>query len=104
MHFVRAIVIFLAVTGALNLGWETQVHAAQRADLTAAESATTGASAEEQEHSLPQKAPEIGRIGSFPITNSMLVSWGVALVLIIFARRAMRNVKEIPAGAQNFWE
>ena len=34
----------------------------------------------------------------------MLVTWVVALGLIIFARRAMKNVQEVPGGAQNFWE
>ena len=66
----------------------------------------TGAAGSEEEHGVPQKPGEIGtHFGSrFPITNSMLVSWVVALGLIVFARRAMRNAKEIPSGAQNFWE
>ena len=34
----------------------------------------------------------------------MLVSWIVALGLIIFAQIATRNVRDIPTGAQNFWE
>jgi F-type H+-transporting ATPase subunit a len=57
-----------------------------------------------EEHGLPPKAVEIGRIGAFPITNSMLVSWLVALGLIVFAQLATRKMKEIPDGAQNFWE
>jgi F-type H+-transporting ATPase subunit a len=56
------------------------------------------------EKALPANAVEIGRIGSFPITNSMVVTWIVALGLIIFAQIATRNMKEIPSGAQNFWE
>src|ERR1700761_6002852 len=38
------------------------------------------------------------------VTNSMLVTWVVALILIIFARIAGSNMKEVPEGAQNFWE
>jgi F-type H+-transporting ATPase subunit a len=62
-----------------------------------------------EEHGVPPRPDEIGRIklpliGGFPITNSMLVSWIVAVGLIIFAQLAMRNVQEIPGGAQNFWE
>jgi F-type H+-transporting ATPase subunit a len=34
----------------------------------------------------------------------MVVSWIVALGLIIFAQRATRDMKAIPEGAQNFWE
>ena len=61
-----------------------------------------GATAEH--HGLPLHAVEIGRIGSFPITNSMLVTWIVALALIIFAQIATRNIQQVPSGLQNFWE
>lgn len=53
---------------------------------------------------LPLKPVEIGHIGSFPITNSMVVTWIVALALIIFAQFATRKLKAVPDGAQNFWE
>jgi F-type H+-transporting ATPase subunit a len=53
---------------------------------------------------LPLHAVEISRIGSFPITNSMVVTWIVALTLIFFAQRATRTMKDVPEGAQNFWE
>jgi F-type H+-transporting ATPase subunit a len=43
-------------------------------------------------------------LGRFPITNSMVVTWGVALGLIIFAQTATRRMKDVPSGAQNFWE
>jgi F-type H+-transporting ATPase subunit a len=38
------------------------------------------------------------------ITNSMVVTWVVALLVILFARRATRRMQEIPSGIQNFWE
>jgi len=70
-----------------------------------AENAPQSAPAAEHAHEgLPQHAEEIGHIGSLPITNSMLVTWIVSLGLIIFAQVATRNMKEIPSGAQNFWE
>ena len=59
---------------------------------------------ETQEHGLSQKAVEIARPFGFPITNSMVVSWIVALGLIILARVATRNMKGIPRGAQNLLE
>jgi F-type H+-transporting ATPase subunit a len=62
------------------------------------------AAREEEEHGLPQKAVEIARPFGFPITNSMVVSWIVALGLIIFARFATRNMQHVPSGAQNFIE
>lgn len=57
-----------------------------------------------EEHSLPQKAVEIARPLGFPITNSMVVSWVVAIGLIIFARVATRDMKRVPGRAQNFLE
>ncbi len=62
-----------------------------------------GAGHEEHE-ALPLYASELFRIGEFVVTNSMFVTWMVAAAIIIFARIAMRNVKPVPTGAQNFWE
>ena len=62
------------------------------------------ATAEAEEHGLPRKAVEIGRPFGFPITNSMVVSWIVAVGLIVFARIATRDMKHVPGGAQNLLE
>ena len=56
------------------------------------------------EEGLPQHAVEIARPFGFPITNSMVVTWIVAAFLIIFARLATRDMKRVPAGAQNLLE
>jgi F-type H+-transporting ATPase subunit a len=63
-----------------------------------------GSISEEKEHGLSQKAVEIGNLFGLPITNSMVVTWIVSLFLIILAQVAMRRVKLIPDGAQNFFE
>lgn len=61
--------------------------------------------AETAEHeTLPLKATDLFRIGQFTITNSMLVTWLVAISIIVFAQLAMRNIQVVPSGAQNFWE
>ena len=57
-----------------------------------------------QSHGLSPKAVEIGRPLGFPVTNSMLVSWAVALGLIGFAQKATKNMDQVPTGAQNFLE
>ena len=59
---------------------------------------------EEKEHGLPQSAVEVTRLRGFPITNSMVVTWIVALGLIVFAHYATRNMQLVPSGAQNFLE
>ncbi len=45
-----------------------------------------------------------GKFGPFAATNSMLVTWIVAIAIIVFAQYATRAVKQVPDGAQNFWE
>jgi F-type H+-transporting ATPase subunit a len=60
--------------------------------------------AEQHAHGLSQSAVEIARPFGFPITNSMLVSWIVAALLIVFARLATRRMNEVPTGGQNFLE
>jgi F-type H+-transporting ATPase subunit a len=57
-----------------------------------------------EEHGLSQKAVEIARPLGFPITNSMVVTWIVALALIVFAQTATRTMRQVPAGSQNFLE
>jgi len=53
-------------------------------------------------HGLPQAAPRLGK-GQF-VNSSMVVTWIVAVLLIWFARSAMKNAKAVPDGKQNFWE
>ena len=63
-----------------------------------------GGAAHKEEHGLPQSAVPIAHPLGFPITNSMVVSWAVALGLIIFAQIGTRRMKQVPEGAQNFLE
>ena len=57
-----------------------------------------------EEQGPSQKAVEIARPFGFPITNSMVASWIVAVGLIVFAQVATRHMKLVPDGVQNFWE
>jgi F-type H+-transporting ATPase subunit a len=82
--------------------------------LTAAENAAHNApgveaaraSAEGGEHAegIPLYATPVFELGPLKVTNSMIVTWTVALLLILGAQLATRKMKEIPDGAQNFWE
>jgi F-type H+-transporting ATPase subunit a len=67
-----------------------------------------GAAAEGPEapehHSLPTHAERLGAKEDTFLTNSMLVTWIVALGVILFSRIATRRLREVPSGAQNFWE
>jgi F-type H+-transporting ATPase subunit a len=59
---------------------------------------------EQREEGLPLYSPVIKDFGWFKITSSMILTWTVALLLIIGAQIATRNIKAVPDGAQNFWE
>jgi F-type H+-transporting ATPase subunit a len=89
------VILILALVLAPTISWCAE---------TAAGAAQTVEHAEKKEHGVSPKAMEIGHIGQVPITNSMVVTWVVALGLIIFAQIATRNIQEVPSGAQNFWE
>jgi F-type H+-transporting ATPase subunit a len=64
----------------------------------------TPAMAAETEPAVSLKPIPVFQIGKFVVTNSMLVTWIVAVGLIVFAQIATRNIKPIPSGVQNFWE
>ena len=53
---------------------------------------------------LPTAAPVLFNVGPLPVTNSMVLTWFVAAMIILGAQFAMRKSELIPHGAQNFWE
>jgi len=67
--------------------------------------AAPGAPAAEA-HGLPEAAPLLKdlQVGPFQISNSMVVTWIVSLVIIIFAQLATRNIQRVPQGLQNVVE
>lgn len=55
-------------------------------------------------HGLTPWAVPLFELGPLVVTNSMLVTWVVAGLLILFSQLAVRKAKLIPSGWQNFWE
>ena len=53
---------------------------------------------------LPASAEEVFSIGSFVVTNSMIMVWIVAALLIIVAQLATKDIALVPKGFQNFIE
>jgi F-type H+-transporting ATPase subunit a len=82
----------------------TSVLAVAAASAMLAGSAFAAETAGAEHEGVPLKAVPLVQIGKFAVTNSMLVTWIVALAIIIFAQIATRHIKPIPSGAQNFWE
>jgi F-type H+-transporting ATPase subunit a len=102
MQLVRIILVCLLFAAApANLVAATGETSATAAAEGAHDAAGAAGSAH---HGLPAAAVKIAQLGPLTITNSMVVTWAVALALIIFARIATRDVQAVPAGAQNFWE
>ena len=101
-HVVLFFLVAVLISISARLTW------AVRADSQTAppvlEQAPGAAPPEQPEHGLSTRAVEIARPFNFPITNSMVVSWIVALGLIVFAQFATRNMQQVPRGAQNFLE
>jgi F-type H+-transporting ATPase subunit a len=96
------VVVCLSLSSLMTVPVEAQEIKSVSATGIAAEQAAP--SSQPEEHGLSQKAVEIGQVFGFPITNSMLVTWIVAIGLITFAQFATRRMRMVPNGAQNFLE
>jgi F-type H+-transporting ATPase subunit a len=57
-----------------------------------------------EHHGLPLKPDILFEIGPLAVTNSMVVTWVVALGLLVCAQLATRKITPVPQGLQNFWE
>jgi F-type H+-transporting ATPase subunit a len=79
----------------------TMAMGAEHAAASAISAEAAGAHAE---HGLSPSAAKITSIAGLPITNSMIVTWVVALALIVFTQMATRRMQPVPSGAQNFLE
>ena len=55
-------------------------------------------------HGLTPGAVPLFELGPLMVTNSMLVTWVVAGLLILFSQLAIRKARLVPSGWQNFWE
>lgn len=90
----------------VKTGESAQEHVASAEAV--GEMGTVGAHAtaahEEKAEGLPQGAPLLIDTKYFKFNSSMLITWVVALFLIISAQLATWRIKDVPEGAQNFWE
>ena len=113
----RYVRILVALFASLVVGCVAQSKAAGTAQLSNASDFSNGPTVGQENASksgtvalvpepegLSPKAEEIAHLFRFPVTNSMIVSWIVALCLVVFAQLATRTMKQVPGGAQNFLE
>jgi len=97
-----AITAFVALPVASALAQDNPIPL-EHVDAAPADAHGVGGHAEGEHHGLTPYAPLID-LGIFKVTNSMIVTWIVAIGIIGFAQYATRQIKEVPDGAQNFWE
>jgi F-type H+-transporting ATPase subunit a len=96
--------------GALTLLWacSTIVFSAipenpgAAAGLAPTTQAPPAHAAETEQHHPKMEAGKLA--GGSWITNSMVVTWSAAILLILFAQLATRQMEAVPRGLQNFWE
>lgn len=72
-------------------------------EVVAASAGPAQAAGPAEHHGLPAYAPKI-KLGPITVTNSMITTWIVAVLIIGFAQFATRKIQAVPSGAQNFWE
>jgi F-type H+-transporting ATPase subunit a len=102
MRFFRTLIAAVAV-GMLSFAGLAAEHAA--VDAVAHEAASHGAEhAGHAVEGLPTAAPVLFHVGPLPVTNSMVLTWVVALLLVAAVKIGVGQVQLIPKGAQNFWE
>src|SRR5689334_16485003 len=99
MRLLRILAVWIMLAGA-PMGFAAE-QAAVPAEAAGAVEHATEHKGEHTEHTISQRAEKLRPEGF--VTNSMIVTWVVALGLILFAQVATRNMKEIPDGKQNFW-
>lgn len=103
MRFLSGILLLAWLASAPLLGW--CAAGAEAAGVTKPAAGVAAGPAEgPAEEGLPAAAVPLFRVGPLPITNSMVVTWIVAVGLILFSRLATRHIQTVPRGAQNFLE
>ena len=93
----------MLIAGVCAVGHAADVTTTAAA-ATMATQAHDSAAGEPAAHGLPQSAVELARPFGLPITNSMVVTWIVAIFLIVLARTATRSMTDVPGPVQNFVE
>jgi F-type H+-transporting ATPase subunit a len=71
---------------------------------TAVAQAVEATRAEAAQPLVSQSALTVFHIGPLPVTNSMICTWIVALLIIVIVRLTVWKVKEIPGAGQNLME
>jgi F-type H+-transporting ATPase subunit a len=58
----------------------------------------------EVSHEVTLFAEPVFHVGSFPVTNSLINSWVVVIIIVLFSLALKKQIKRIPTGIQNGFE
>lgn len=96
-----------------NINEETVNHSAEADAHTESASPEAAAVSHDEEsheeaghvaHEISLAPEPVFALGNFKITNSLINSWFVVILLIIFAVVLSKKISQIPRGIQNFFE
>ena len=129
-RFGKIILVWVAVTAALMLSVRAEAVAASSAEKAVPVAAKASTAVDADKPLVSAYAPALLYFGpvpadvpveeqntptvfakqwpknwaSFPITNSILYTWVVAIVIVVVVRVGTRKMTEVPSGTQNFVE
>jgi len=129
-RFGKIILVWVAVTAALMLSVRAETVAASSAEKAVPVAAKASTAVDVDKPLVSAYAPALLYFGpvpadvpveeqntptvfakqwpknwaSFPITNSILYTWVVAIVIVVVVRIGTRKMTEVPSGTQNFVE
>jgi F-type H+-transporting ATPase subunit a len=103
--FACGLLVMLAAAGLRAQTPATPAPAVQPAQGVSAPPAVPApVAAEGAAEAIPQAAPALFTVLGLPVTNSMVCTWIVAVLIIVIVRATTWKLKEIPTGGQNVME
>ena len=104
MRFLKAILMLACLLGTPFFAVAAEHPVAGAAVVVEAAHETAGHAAHAAPEGLSADAKPVFSIGPIQFTNSMVITWTVAALLILVAQLATRKVQLVPSGLQNFVE
>ena len=104
MRFLKAILMLACLLGTPFFAVAAEHPVAGAAVVVEAAHETAGHAAHATPEGLSADAKPVFSIGPIQFTNSMVITWTVAALLILVAQLATRKVQLVPSGLQNFVE
>jgi F-type H+-transporting ATPase subunit a len=106
MRFLGTIFLAVFLAGLAAPAWAAETPGASPAATDHAGAAAAGEAAHGS-HAGPvvsPHAPTLFSIGPLDITNSIVVTWAIGLLILVVVRLGTRNLQETPSGLQNLIE